>query len=251
MGQAIGEAAIAIALIFFAIAIVIVLTVAIIITGIILIILFNFGLVNSYHPMKKAKEGQIRVACVGDSITYGCKVRSRGKNCYPAVLRKLLGENYCVNNFGYTDRAAIKTADHPFVRERLYRKSLDFKPDIVFLLLGSNDSKERNWDREKFIADYSAIVDSYSALESAPKVYLLVPPPAFEVHGRVKYRLRKEIIENEIAPSVKEIAAAKALNLIDLDEAFAGKQELFSDGIHPNVKGCKLLAETVFGAMEG
>lgn len=251
MEQAIGQAVILIVIIYLAIVIAIVLGVALILTGVVLIILFNFGLVKSYHPMKKAKEGQIRVACVGDSITYGCMVRNRGRNCYPAVLRRLLGEKFCVNNFGYTNRTAIKTADHPYTCEKVYGQRLDFKPDIVFFLLGSNDSKEVNWNGEKFTADYSAIVDSYLSLASKPKVYLLVPPPAFEVHGRVKYKLRKDIIENEIAPTVKEIAAKKGLQVINLQEVFAEKKELFVDGIHPNVKGCKLLAETVYKVIEG
>ena len=30
-----------------------------------------FGMLGGSHPLKTAKEGQIRVACVGDSITYG------------------------------------------------------------------------------------------------------------------------------------------------------------------------------------
>ncbi|HBN38285.1 MAG TPA: hypothetical protein DD404_02040, partial [Ruminococcaceae bacterium] len=120
--------------------------------------LFYFGFIDFYHPMKKAEENQIRVACVGDSITFGCMVQNWQKNNYPTVLNHLLGEDYCVNNFGYTNRTAIKSADYPYTNEKLYRQSLDFKPDIVVLMLGSNDSKENNWDKEKFIKDYCEII---------------------------------------------------------------------------------------------
>ncbi|MFR5875517.1 MAG: GDSL-type esterase/lipase family protein [Eubacterium sp.] len=118
----------------------------------------------------------------------------------------MLGENYCVNNFGYTNRTAIKSADYPYTDEKLYQQSLDFKPDIVVIMLGSNDSKENNWNRDKFTTDYCEIIESYLKLESHPKVYMLTPPPLFEVNGKVMWQFRKNIVDEEICPSVKRIA---------------------------------------------
>ncbi len=46
----------------------------------------------------EAKEGQIRIACVGDSTTYGHGITGWPKNTYPAILQNLLGEGYHVNN---------------------------------------------------------------------------------------------------------------------------------------------------------
>ena len=222
-----------------------VVAVAAALSGIIIFVLFYIGLMNGYHPLKKPKEDQIRVACVGDSITYGCMVKNRNKNNYPNVLNGLLGEGYCVNNFGYTDRAVIYDADLPYVKEKLYKQSLDFKPDIVVFLLGSNDTKKRNWNKEKFIQSYNKILDGYLSLESKPKLYVLIPPPMFEVGGKVKYGLRNEVLD-EICPLVKAIADKRGLETIDLYEAFKGKKELFSDGVHPNAKGSKVLAQTVY-----
>lgn len=219
---------------------------AVILACAVVFILFHWGIVSSYHPMKIAKDNQIRVACVGDSITYGCMVRNRRKNNYPAVLSRLLGKNYCVNNYAYTNRTAIKSGDYPLVKEKVYKQSLDFKPNIVLILLGSNDSKENNWNEDQFIADYGEMLDRYLSIESSPKVYLLIPPPVFEVRGKVLYRLRKSVIENEIIPAVKRIAESNGIDCIDLYKVFEGKKELFSDGIHPNAKGSRLLAQSVF-----
>lgn len=221
----------------------------VILIAVIIFLLFYFGLISSYHPLKKAKKDAIKVACVGDSITYGCMVANRSKNNYSAILNKLLGEDYCVVNFGYTDRTAIKTADKPYVFEKVYQQSLDFRPDIVIILLGSNDSKEKNWNQEKYINDYSEIIDSYLNLESAPKVYMLIPPPVFEKGKKVRYGLRKNIIDNEICPTAIQIAQAKKISYIDLHETFKDKKHLFVDGVHPNAKGCKLLAEEVYHAL--
>lgn len=230
--------------------IVIAIVVIILLIAAVVFFLFYFGLISSYHPVKKAKSGTIKVACVGDSITYGCMVASRNKNNYPAVLNELLGQEYCVGNFGYTDRTAIKTADKPYTAEKLYQQSLDFRPDIVVILLGSNDSKEKNWDKEKYVNDYGEIIDSYLNLDSAPKVYMLIPPPLFEKGKKVLYGLQKNTIDSEICPAAIEVARAKQIPYIDLHSIFEGKKHLFADGVHPNAKGCKLLAQEVYNAMK-
>lgn len=223
-----------------------VITAAVLLAGTVVLVLFHFGLIYTYQPVKKAKRNQIRVACVGDSITYGLMVRNWRKNNYPAVLQKLLGADYCVNNFAYTNRTAIKSADYPLVQEKIYWKSLDFQPNIVFVLLGSNDTKETNWNAEKYIKDYGEIIDSYLSLESAPKVCVLIPPPVFKVRGKEPYSLRNAVIANEIMPAVRSVAKDKGIDCIDLYEIFQGKKELFADGAHPNVNGSRLLARTVY-----
>ncbi len=39
-------------------------------------------------------EEKIRVACVGNSVTYGYLLPEREKNCYPQRLQEMLGEGY-------------------------------------------------------------------------------------------------------------------------------------------------------------
>ncbi|MDE6474419.1 MAG: hypothetical protein K2L70_04905, partial [Clostridia bacterium] len=214
--------------------------------GIIILILYHFGLLSFYHPNKRAKDNQIRVACVGDSITYGCMVGNWRKNNYPTLLGNLLGENYCVNNFGYTNRTAIKSADYPLVNEKVYRQSLDFEPNVVVLLLGTNDSKENNWDKSVFLVDYAEIIKSYLSLKSSPKVYAIVPTPVFELGNKVLYKLRKDVIEDEVCPCVRYVAETTGVECIDiLNKYFADKKELFADGVHPNAKGSRIFAEKI------
>lgn len=210
------------------------------------LLLCSKGLLGFYHPQKKAKQGQIKVACVGDSVTYGFGIGGWEKNNYPAQLQKKLGETYCVNNFGYSGRTAQTTADRPYSKETLYKKSMNFAPDIVVFMLGSNDSKAFNWDRENFIKDYKALVETYTNMPNAPKVYVMAPPPVFEVGGSVKYHIEKETIANEIVPLTKELAAAMNLECIDLYALFEGKPELFSDGCHPTAEGAGMIADAVY-----
>ena len=49
---------------------------------------------SGLHPVKKAKPGQIRVACVGDSITYGHGTAPWPLRTYPARLQNYLGSRW-------------------------------------------------------------------------------------------------------------------------------------------------------------
>lgn len=210
------------------------------------LVLCSKGLLGFYHPQKKATAEQIKVACVGDSVTYGFGIGAWEKNHYPAQLQKKLGEKYCVNNFGYSGRTAQTTGDRPYSAEKLYKESMAFEPDIVVFMLGSNDSKAFNWDRENFIKDYKALVETYINMPNAPRVIVMAPPPVFEVDGKVKYNIEKDTIAKEIVPLTKELAAAMNLECIDLYTLFEGKPELFSDGCHPTAEGAGIIADAVF-----
>ena len=208
-----------------------------------------FGMLGDTHPLKTAKEGQIRVACVGDSITYGFGIPGRGKYSYPAVLQQLLGDGYCVNNFGYSGRTASDSGDRPYRAENLYQQALDFQPDIVIVMLGSNDSKPYNWDPEAVSAGLNALLDDFAALESAPQIYLIAPPPVFPVKGEVLYDIDGDVIDNGVVPLTLGIATLRNLPLIDMHTVFEGREDLFSDGCHPNREGAKLFAETVYASV--
>lgn len=191
------------------------------------------------------------MACVGDSITYGVGVKGWPENNYPNVLNDLLGDGYCVNNYGFSGRTAMYDGDYPYADEKLYQKSKDFAPDIVVIMFGSNDSKPYNWkNASKFSRDLTKLIDSYINLESRPAIYLIAPPPAFEVDGKeVVSHIQKDVIRDEILPAVTSLASVKGLNFINMYEVFENHPELFKDGVHPNTNGAKLFAETVYSAI--
>ena len=214
--------------------------------------MYQNGNFRQIHPFTEPKDGQIKVACVGDSITYGYGIKGWKENAYPVVLGRLLGNKYCVNNFGYTGRTVQTDANKPFTKEKLYQKSLAYKPDIVVLMLGSNDSKPYNWHGiEAFKTSYGEIIDSYISLESKPKVYLITPPPVFpDKEGKVRYDLDAGLISGDITLAAKQLAKEKGLTLIDMNAVFDNRSDLFSDGVHPTAEGAKLFAETVFEAIQ-
>ncbi len=202
------------------------------------------------HPQKKAADGQIRVACVGDSITYGAGIKGWTENNYPTALNKLLGDGYCVNNFGYSGRTAMYDGDNPYTEDRLFDQSIDFQPNIVILMLGTNDSKPYNWKgAAAYKADFKRLIENYTALSSVSRVFLITPPPAFSYKGEVMFDINADIISDEIRTAVTELANEMHVGLIDIYAVFSDKPELYSDGIHPNAEGAKLFAETVYAAL--
>ncbi len=213
--------------------------------------LYMYGMLADIHKFTNPEEGQIRVACVGDSLTYGHGVENWPKNNYPTQLGNMLGDEYCVNNYGYSGRTASKSCNRSYTSEKLYKQSLEFAPDIVIIMLGSNDTKSDVWKgKDSYVADYTEIIESYLALESVKSVYIMSPTPVWMKHGRAPYGINIELVATVIHDVAKELSIQLGLNYIDLYEVFADKGNMFSDGAHPNAEGASLIAKTVYEKMQ-
>ena len=188
-----------------------------------------------------------KVACVGDSITWGFTIVNRAKYSYPAVLQQLLGEGFEVRNFGHNDAAARFDAETPYVSKKAYRDSLAWEPDIVLLMLGTNDTKPWNWNPGIFREDYLRLVQSYLSLPSHPRVVLIAPIRIFKLIPVTI--LNPDVLEEGIRPTIRDIAAQLHLQLVDLYDLFDSAR-LCRDGVHPQREGARLLAEALFKAVE-
>lgn len=190
---------------------------------------------------------QTRVACIGNSITFGAGVENREVNCYPAQLQNMLGSKYEVRNFGSNGRTVLRKGDHPYWNDSAYKEAQNYLPNIVIIKLGTNDSKPQNWKfKSEFEKDYKDFIHSFTALSSHPKIYLCRPIPAFISEN---FGITDAIISGEVIPIIEKIAKDENLELIDLYTPFVGKGKLVPDAIHPNAEGAKLLAGEVFNAI--
>ena len=195
---------------------------------------------------KRNSVGQVkRVACIGDSITWGFTLLNPWKQSYPALLQEKLGPDYEVRNFGYNDASARFDSDTPYVTKGVYRESLAWNPDIVLIMLGSNDTKRRNWNPDIFRRDYSRLVESYRQLPSCPRVILIAPIRIFLRAGRPILGLYPDTMETGVRPAVREIAAEKGLDLIDLKDLFTDSSYMV-DGVHPQREGARMIAEVIY-----
>lgn len=188
----------------------------------------------------------IRVACVGDSITFGAGVEDRIENNYPRVLGKLLGERYQVGNFGVNGATLLKKGDKPYWGLPAFKRVTEFEPHLVVIKLGTNDSKPQNW---KFQGDYGndlrALVDHFRSLPSKPRIWLCKPVPV----ARTRWGISEKTVKGEVIPIIEEVARDRKLPIIDLFAALDKHRDLFPDGVHPNAAGARIIAETVHAAL--
>ncbi len=190
----------------------------------------------------------VRVACVGDSITYGAGVDNRGVNNYPKVLGTLLGENYDVRNYGVSGATLLKKGDKPYWGLREFKAVAEFNPQIVVLKLGTNDSKPQNWKyKEEFADDLRAMLDAFASFPAKPKVWICLPVPVYQD----KWGINEATIKGEVIPVIRSVAKEKGAATVDLYTALTGHPKDFPDGVHPNAAGAALIAQTVHGAITG
>lgn len=219
--------------------------------------LFAFMYMNGFTEILKNeeyKEGQIKVACVGDSVTYGHGIKNQPQNNYPRILNRLLGEEYHVCNFGVSGSTVQPDGDQPYNVTGAYADSVEYNAEILVFMLGSNDSKPENWQgEEKFKNDYLTLLDSYLTGENPPKVYLCAPPKAFfpegKTDGLTNYDIQPLIVD-EIVRIVRQIASERGYELIDVYTLTENRHDLFNrDNVHPNNAGAEAIAEEVFGSI--
>lgn len=193
-----------------------------------------------------AADAPTRVACVGDSITHGSGTKDPKTQSYPVQLGKLLGDKYTVENFGVGGATLLNHGDKPYQKQKLCKEALDFKPDVVVIMLGTNDSKPQNWKyKDQFVADYKDLVEQFQKLPSHPKIFVCLPPP---VPGKGNFGINEAGVEEEM-PMIKSIAADGHAGVIDVYAALKDHADLLPDRVHPNVDGAAILAKTVADAL--
>lgn len=214
------------------------------------------------------KTDAIRVACVGNSITDGHGIDMAPSQGYPAQLQRMLGKDYWVKNFGVSGRTMLNKGDQPYMSELAWQDAQAFKPDVVVIKLGTNDSKPQNWkygtefrqDLEQMILtlrpDFAQPAKSAKkgkkakktqvAAPQKPRILLCTPIPAL----KSSWGINESVIANEIIPIQQEVAKKYGLQIIDLHTLFTGDGAgMLDDGIHPDSKGARRLAELVAAAI--
>ena len=209
--------------------------------------------------LKAPRPDAVRVACIGNSITHGSGIDMQEQRGYPAQLQQLLGDGYHVKNLGVGARTMLNNGDHPYMQEQAWRDAQAFRPDIVVIKLGTNDSKDYIWNdhKQEFEVDMQAMIDTLCPMipqlnkkgrptkkmvrSSTPKIYLCTPIKAF----RDKWGITDSVIVNEVIPAIRRVAERNGLPVIDLHSVITDPADMTSDMIHPNDKGAAKMAHRV------
>jgi lysophospholipase L1-like esterase len=153
----------------------------------------------------------------------------------------------------------LNNGDHPYMKERAWRDAQAFRPDIVVIKLGTNDSKDYNWNphKQEYEGDMQQMIDTLKPLvpvlnkkgkptkkmkrTESPKIFLCTPVKAF----RDKWGITDSVIVNEVIPAIHRVAERNNLSVIDLHPVITDRSDMTSDMIHPNDKGAAKMAKTI------
>lgn len=200
---------------------------------------------------KKVAAEPVRVACVGNSITYGTGIADREHFSYPIQLQQMLGNRYVVGNFGKPGATLLYKGHRPYVEQPEFKEALRFKGDIAVIHLGINDTDPRNWPnyRDEFVKDYLSIMDSLRAANPKVRFILARMTPIADRHPRFQSGTKQW--HDEIQTAIETVARVSGAELIDFHEPLYPYPNLLPDAIHPNPEGAGILAKTVYGGITG
>src|SRR5690606_17684660 len=186
----------------------------------------------------------IKIACVGNSITYGSGVANREHNAYPAQLQAMLGPGYQIRNFGVGGATLLNKGDKPYRKTQAYTDALQFKPDVVFIKLGTNDSKLQNRVHlDEFEADYIDLINTFKEGNTETRIVLLLLLPSFTFDTT---GIWNGAIKNRIIPIIQSVAYKTGSEIVDLYQLFIDKDELLPDMVHPSSLGAMVIAQRLY-----
>ena len=233
--------------------------------------------IDDSNPIPEPIDQVIRVSCVGDSITsYGCA--SADNMTYPAQLQRLLGtDQYVVSNHGRSGQTMLKQGlcgsnatncegNCSYWKPQNIDPALQSNPDIVTIMLGTNDAKGCNWYGPpngspigwgvEFRSAFLDMISQFKSLPSQPKLYLIIPPPLVNPPKHPEhpppFDMKKSVL-NELLPFhiIPSIAMETGIDgIIDVWTALGGEHGYFSDtmtcdGCHPKDQAMTIIAKTI------
>ena len=193
--------------------------------------------------IRTSEPAKVKVAVVGDSITAGVGASSTSQN-YVSQLQNLLGSRYTVQNFGNSGKTCTTGIGDSYDQTAEYQNSIAFEPDVVTIMLGTNDSKTQIWDAAAFERDLRAMIETYQSLDSHPIVLIATSPTTYD-DGDGNWNIRNDVIHDEVAVIQRKVAADMGCPLIETNEKTLDwtNDNCLSDGVHPNDAGHALLAQ--------
>ena len=200
-------------------------------------------------PMLAAAQEKIKVACIGNSVTYGYGHKDPKATSYPTQLQQLLGEDYDVRNFGHSGATLLSKGHRPYINLPEYKAALEFAPDIAIIHLGLNDTDPRNWPnyRDEFYGDYINIIEALRNANPKVEVYVCQMTPIFHWHRRFKSGTRDWY--HQIQELIPTIAEYGKFEIIDLSRYLYNRPDLMPDALHPDAEGAGIIARQVYSAI--
>ena len=200
-------------------------------------------------PLFATAQEKKKVACIGNSVTYGMTHKNPTETSYPTQLQQMLGKEYEVRNFGHSGATLLSKGHRPYINLPEYKAALEFAPDIAVIHLGLNDTDPRNWPnyRDEFYSDYINIIEALRKVNPDVEVYVCQMTPIFHWHRRFKSGTRDWYWQiQELIPAIAEYGS---FEIIELNRYLYNRPDLMPDALHPNEQGAGIIAKQVYSAI--
>ena len=187
----------------------------------------------------------VRITCIGASDV--STPTPYGTPNWPDYIAPMLGYGYVVTNCGASGTTMMKNGNAPYWNTQQFVDGTNSSPDIVIIMLGSNDSKSYNWaNQTNYVPDYESMINIYRNLPSHPRIYINT---LLSVYGPGSYDITDPIVTGQLCPIIKQIAFDEHLPIIDINAATKNMPQNFPDNVHPDIAGAKVVAQTIFNGL--
>lgn len=191
---------------------------------------------------------EVKIACIGDSLTYG---HAWHNESYPVYLQEKLKSDYKVENFGINGVSITgyggswNNYECRYLKQSELTRCIEYKPDIIFIMLGSNDANNWNSARTIYKDEYNALLDKLFDELGDIEIVIMTSLPTVDGNS---FNIPSAKITNDVVPLQKEVADDYNLDIIDTNQYFRDKKgdefkKLYrDDGVHLSIEGAKYLA---------
>jgi len=209
--------------------------------------------VNSFDTVNGTASGEkkpLRIACCGDSITFGTCAADAAKGTYtyakenyfyPTAMQKLYGYDAVVGNFGYPG-SNISTSYNRYLNSCVYASLVEFDPDIIVLALGTNNAALMPNGKNQMIINYRNMLKDMNKRFPDAKIIMTTALYRWDNADRTRQ------VDQFIIPIQKQMA--EEFDFVYLYDAFTeyrpyGTTAYYKDKLHPNNTGYQKLAEVM------
>ena len=204
----------------------------------------------------------VKVACVGDSITYGATSTNDQQN-YPNYLQEMLGLDYHVLNAGISGYSIVSTDQYAYKKSNEFSQAISFLPDVVLFALGTNDANPtpnqpyKDWENEandranRFDQSTNELLDAFIAENNDVQIIMLLPTSLFKV-GDDGWNAEawNANLTKHVIPRLKRIAEERSLMTVDLYSWSLENKNIFVDGLHPQNATYKPFARFIYDSVK-
>lgn len=192
-----------------------------------------------------SRRPKLRVACIGDSTTWGTHATRAEGVTYPDCLAKLGRRSLLVRNFGVGSTTLLRRSGRAWCDTGELERTIDFRPDVLIVMFGVNEISHPAL-LDDFIPDALWLVDQFQCAIPDSAIFIATPTPL--APGEEK-QPENTALATKIIPALRQVAQMKGCRMVEVNQEYPPTLAYLPDGVHPNAQGNRLIAELVFNAI--